>query len=44
MIMQSVLDTAKCWSVEPQATLVCCYIEQLHGLASGGCGQNSEND
>ena len=23
MIMQSVLDTAKCWSVEPQATLVC---------------------
>ena len=20
------------------------YIEQLHGLASGGCGQNSEND
>ena len=23
MIMQSVLDTAKCWSVEPQVTLVC---------------------
>ena len=23
MIMQSVLDTAKCWSVEPQTSLVC---------------------